>query len=100
MWSSEKHRLGFRDCSPLGYGFIQAAFVLFWCGVISVFVIALLALRTVMTSGFSVRLLAAGALPLVLFIVAWMLNRAAWLLVSRKGFVYDYAKDTCTWRKP
>src|SRR5262245_28376159 len=100
MWSSEKHRLGFKGCSPLGYWLAEAAIVCFWIGIISVFVIAFLALRAAIAYGFSVRGLAACASPLVLFTVARLLNRTASMLVSRKGFVYDYVTDTCTWRQP
>ncbi len=98
MWSSENQRQGFRKCSPLAYILVGLAFVLFIAS--AVFLVAAIAfiLRQCFVVGFSGRVLFILLLPSAAFLLGWSCHMTAWYLVKRKGFVYVYSSDKCSWK--
>lgn len=98
MWTSESERLGFKQCTPVGYALVTASFLLLVGGAV-----ALLGLIAVILSqAFSDTGVRPGSLPLLSIPVAsmavgWMCHRLGWSLARRRGFVYDYPSATCRW---
>ena len=97
MWSSENERLGFRNCCPVGYFLINVSFVAFLASAAFVVGVGGAILLRVLSSGFSLQLLFLLLLPVLSAIVGWACYKTAWLLAGRKGFIYDYESDKCTW---
>jgi len=97
MWLSENQRLGFRQCAPWGYVFHVGAGWITFAGIVSAVPMAGLIGYQSIVATFSLRLLWLLVMPIALIFAGWVGNSIAWSLAARKGFEYDYEKDTCTW---
>lgn len=97
MWVSENERLGLKRCTPIGYVFVELAFVTYISTGITFFLGGAVILVKTFSSGFAGRMLLVFLLPALLALVTWILNSTAWRLARRKGFAYDYESDKCTW---
>jgi hypothetical protein len=99
MWSSENERLGFKQCSPIGYLLTKIAFVSFISSAILFFIMVFLILERIFSAEFSVRLFLILLIPLFFLLVGLSFNATANILMKRKRFKYDYESDKCTWDK-
>ena len=98
-WFSENHRQGFRKCTPVGYFLSGIASLFFVLTLVSPFAIAAIIGNLLRKGDYAHGDLILFLLPIISFIVYWILDTVALGLAERKGFKYDYEKDECTWNQ-
>ncbi len=96
-WSSENHRQGFSQCTPTGYTLSGIAYFFFLLTLISPFAVVGVIGSLLLKGDYEHSVLILFLMPLISYIITWLLNTTVLRLAERKGFKYDYEKDECTW---
>ena len=96
MWYSVNEAKGFKRCTPLGYAVHAISILVLMVGGIWLLLVPGVILYSFFHP-FKGRIFPLVALPIILLVLGWLLNKLAWSMAERKGFKYDYESDKCTW---
>ena len=97
MWDHESQRIGMQRCCPLAYDIHAIGELIGFLGLLVLFGTFgwMVFLRTV--GGFTVQSWWLLALPFGIGSVSELLVQASWVMVTRRGFQYDYDKREASW---
>lgn len=97
MWSDEVERIGFRQCTPVGYALHGIGGVLGFIGLLSLFASLAYAAYRGIAGTFETSLLSLPVASFVLGVVGWAITALARSLAMRKSYRYDYASRVSRW---
>jgi hypothetical protein len=97
MWDHESQRIGMQRCYPLAYEIHAVGELIGILGLLALLgTLGWMAFqRTV--GGFTVQSWWLLAVPFGIGIVSEVLVQASWIMVTRRGFKYDYDKKEASW---
>ena len=96
-WFSENHRLGFKNCTSAGYTLSLIADYFFLLALIGLLAFGGYIAYLFIKGNYSHSSLFLFLVPIISYVISWLLNAVTSGIAVRNGFKYDYEKDECTW---